>query len=84
MQIFINFEAMMRKYAPILLIVSCWLMSCSNKYHRFVSNYHFTAATGVPDYSKLDYWAAHPSKWDPSDSVPRPFRENYHSDTSVD
>jgi hypothetical protein len=26
-----------------------------------------------PDYSNLDYWAAHPWKWDPSDSVPLPF-----------
>lgn len=30
---------------------------------------------GKPDYSDLEYWAAHPWKWDPSDSVPAPLRD---------
>ena len=27
-----------------------------------------------PDYQDLNYWAAHPWKWDPSDSVPAPLK----------
>lgn len=29
----------------------------------------------VPNYSELDNWAAHPSKEDPSDAIPRPLRK---------
>ena len=36
-----------------------------------------------PDYSKLYYWAAHPGKWDYSDSIPS-FLKNEVRDTSVD
>jgi hypothetical protein len=32
----------------------------------------FKSENGVPDYSNLQYWAAHPNKWDPSDTVPLP------------
>ncbi|MES2332063.1 MAG: DUF3089 domain-containing protein [Bacteroidota bacterium] len=75
---------MIRKYCAILPSVCLLFAACSNNYHRFASNYPFVAETGVPDYSNLDYWAAHPGKWDPSDSVPLPYRENYHPDTTVD
>src|SRR5205085_10789837 len=37
----------------------------------------------APDYSDLYYWAAHPSKWDPSDSIPNFLKDN-GCDTSVD
>ncbi len=37
-----------------------------------------------PDYSDLNNWAAHPWKHDPSDSVPKPLRKNYHPDSTVD
>lgn len=36
------------------------------------------------DYSQLFYWAAHPWKQDPSDSVPQPLRKGYRADSSVD
>jgi hypothetical protein len=48
--------------------------SCSDKYKIFKSNYTFKSPDGNPDYSDLNYWAAHPWKWDPSDSVPAPLR----------
>src|SRR6476469_1270855 len=38
----------------------------------------------VPDYNDLFYWAAHPDKEDPSDSVPAPIRKDYQPDSSVD
>lgn len=39
-----------------------------------VSHYPKLEST-VPDYSNLFYWAAHPDKKDPSDSIPFPLRE---------
>jgi len=75
----------MKVKRPLIIFIICALLAgCSNKYQRYVSNYTFTADKGVPDYSNLDYWAAHPYKKDPSDSVPRPLRNNYHPDTTVD
>lgn len=38
----------------------------------------------VEKYSHLEYWAAHPDKWDPSDSIPAPLKGEHVSDTSVD
>lgn len=46
-------------------------------------HYTFKSASGDPDYSQLDYWAAHPWKWDPSDSVPLPLRGGI-KDSTVD
>lgn len=61
-----------------------FLSGCANKYHRFVSNYQFTTTDGKPDYSQLNYWAAHPYKHDPSDSVPKPLRATGSFDSTVD
>ena len=33
------------------------------------------AENPAPDYSRLENWAAHPSKYDPSDSIPKPLRQ---------
>ena len=57
--------------------------SCSDKYRAFKSNYQFKSPDGKPDYSSLNYWAAHPWKWDPSDSVPAPLRSEMR-DSMVD
>lgn len=46
-----------------LLIFSC------SPFSHYSKNYNFKIA-GNPDYSDLNYWAAHPCKWDPSDSIP--------------
>jgi len=75
---------MNQKYAPAIILLCLLMTACSNKYHQFVSNYTFTNPDGKPDYSKLDNWAAHPYKHDPSDSVPGPLRESYQPDSSVD
>ena len=60
-----------------------FLFSCSNKYDVFRSQYAFKSSDGKPDYSNLNYWAAHPWKHDPSDSIPKPLLEE-ERDTSVD
>lgn len=64
---------------PLLFIFA----ACSNKYKPFKSNYEFKSTDGVPDYTSLNYWAAHPWKWDPSDSVPKPIRKEI-KDSTVD
>jgi pimeloyl-ACP methyl ester carboxylesterase len=63
------------------LIFSC-LTSCS-KYNAFRSKYTFRSPDGKPDYQNLEYWAAHPWKWDPSDSIPAPLA-NEPRDSMVD
>ncbi len=60
------------------------LLGCSNKYHRFVNNYTFKTEDGNPDYSNLNYWAAHPYKHDPSDSIPKSLSTLIYADTTVD
>lgn len=59
------------------------LSACSDKYQSYKSNYAFSSENGGPDYSNLNYWAAHPWKWDPADSVPAPLRFDSR-DSSVD
>ena len=65
----------MKKQVFVYFIVLVTLLaSCSDKYQIFRSNYKFKSPEGKPDYSNLNYWAAHPWKWDPSDSIPAPLR----------
>src|SRR5262245_24164584 len=68
----------------ILITIVLFAVSCSPKYQQFVSNYSFKSNDGSPDYSNLDYWAAHPYKKDLADSVPYPLRTNYYTDSTVD
>jgi hypothetical protein len=42
---------------------------CSPKIKPYIGEQKFNSETGIPDYGKLEYWAAHPGKWDPSDSI---------------
>ncbi len=71
------------RYFIALFIYTSLLYSCSNKYNAFQSRYQFSSSDGKPAYNELDYWAAHPRKQDPSDSVPAPLR-NESRDTIVD
>jgi len=56
---------------PFLALFS----SCSDKYAAYKNLYQFKSEDKKPDYSNLNYWAAHPLKWDPSDSIPKPLRK---------
>ena len=60
------------------------LVSCSQKYYSTGTEYSFKSIDSKPNYNDLHYWAAHPWKWDPSDSVPAPLRKNYIKDSVVD
>ena len=75
------------KLTPFVLFG--WILfitACSPKYQSFTGNYQFTASApgGAPDYARLDFWAAHPYKKDPSDSVPKPLRASYRPDSTAD
>jgi hypothetical protein len=60
------------------------LASCSTKNYAQLSQYKFSSATKLPDYSDLNYWAAHPWKKDLSDSVPLDLQETYKPDSLAD
>jgi hypothetical protein len=64
----------MAKLFPLFLLSVVLLFSCSDKYMVYKNLYSFKSTDGRPDYSNLDYWAAHPWKKDPSDSVPEPLQ----------
>jgi len=57
--------------------------SCAPKYIKNTTQSEFIKAAH-PDYSELNNWAAHPYKYDPSDSIPEPLRSSYLYDSSVD
>ncbi|MEO5682696.1 MAG: DUF3089 domain-containing protein [Chitinophagaceae bacterium] len=57
---------------------------CAPKYARYSSQYKPSPGNTVPDYSSLYYWAAHPWKKDPSDSIPQPLQKTYAIDSSAD
>ena len=63
----------MKKLLLLAILIVC-LFSCSDQYHSYKSHYQFKSPDGKPDYGNLDYWAAHPWKQDPSDSVPAPLK----------
>ncbi len=81
----------MKKY-KISLVLSFFLccvsillcLSCSKNNYAQKATYQFNSETKIPDYSNLDYWAAHPWKKDLSDSVPADLKENYRPDSLAD
>jgi Protein of unknown function (DUF3089) len=64
------------------LLLPLVLFSCA-KYRAYKSRYTFKSEDGRPSYQSLDYWAAHPWKKDPSDSVPKPLQQEWR-DSTVD
>jgi len=67
------------------LVVILSFMGCSPGYNQAISAYKSPPeGSGKPDYSQLVYWAAHPDKKDPSDSIPGPLLAGTLKDTSVD
>jgi len=77
------FQLISTRYFPIGFLILLLFSSCSDKYHSYKSLYQFKSEDKKPDYSNLNYWAAHPLKWDPSDSIPKPLRKEKR-DTLVD
>lgn len=75
-----RFERLKLLFIPLGLVL---LSSCSDQYIKYTKGYHIRSTTGLPDYSNLDYWAAHPYKVDLSDSVSKPLRRQVR-DSAVD
>ena len=71
-------------YNFLWFIVVILIVSCSKKNYASLPEYQFVSTDGKPDYSDLHYWAAHPWKKDPSDSIPKPLRKNFVKDSVVD
>lgn len=68
----------------LFFIVSAFcLMACTAQKPRNASVQPPGKQAAAPQYSNLHHWAAHPHKWDPSDSVPQPLR-NEPRDTVAD
>ena len=71
-------------FLPLFILFSIFISGCSKKNFSTKAAYQFKSMDGKPDYTNLQYWAAHPFKWDPSDSVPRPLQKNYVHDSLAD
>lgn len=63
---------MVRLYGIIFIVFI--VSSCSKKILSYTGEAAFKSESGIPDYGKIEYWAAHPDKKDPSDTVPLPLR----------
>ena len=59
-------------YIVISFVSSILFVGCAPSKPVNNTNYVFNAAAGVPDFSNLNFWAAHPWKKDPSDNIPAP------------
>lgn len=69
--------------ALLLSILSIIQPSCSPAYHKFTKLYEVSRTNTLPDYNDLYYWASHPAKKDPADSVSAALR-NEARDTVAD
>ncbi len=85
-----NLWAAFTKFKPLFVFACFWLppffTACAtdkNLQRSKEPTYQFTNPQQQPDYSNLDYWAAHSAKHDPSDSVPAPLANDLR-DTTVD
>jgi len=66
-----------------ILIVCLFLDSCADKFELYKTQYTRTPQSVKPDYTDHFYWASHPWKKDPADSVPKPLRGELR-DSAVD
>ncbi len=69
-------------FYSIVFTVIIFCSSCSKHITPFIANP--LAITTIPDYSNINYWAAHPLKNDYADSISKQLVTDYKQDTSVD
>lgn len=78
---------MVKKMWKLLGAFCCsiiFLSGCFPKVVPYKPDETFLSTSGKPDYRSLDYWAAHPDKWDPSDSIQQKIgRKSRSHDVSV-
>jgi hypothetical protein len=73
----------MRNYfilAALVLLAGC---SKSN-FAKYAPIYEKESLNNIPDFSNLAYWAAHPGKKNPSDSIPKRFQKQAYNAKDVD
>ncbi len=58
-------------FTVFFFLCSIIFFSCLTRKYTSSINYKFRKETGKPDFTNLNYWAAHPFKKDPSDNVPK-------------
>ncbi len=75
---------MIRSYYIFYLLIFFTVTGCSPSYSKYTRNYNFNSTNSNPDYTDLNYWAAHPYKKDLADSIPAPLKKDYRYDSSVD
>lgn len=74
---------MQRRFLFLLMTALLISYSCAPRYNKYTRNYKAVQAA-EPDYADYNYWAAHPYKYDPSDSIPAPIKKSYRYDSTVD
>lgn len=68
-----------------LLLILFYFSNCApSNYKKFGAQYEKEALDTVPNYAALKYWAAHPAKKDPSDSVPKNIQNDFHPNRIAD
>ncbi|MEO6637868.1 MAG: DUF3089 domain-containing protein [Ginsengibacter sp.] len=69
-------NGLLKRLPVVFLFISATVfVSCSLKKYRSSIDYNFINKSTGPDYSELNYWAAHPLKKDPSDEVPKDLQD---------
>src|SRR6478735_10304619 len=66
---------------PFIFLSALVITSCSTS--KQPSAAIKPVPVGAPEYNKLEFWAAHPSKPDPADQLPLILKNNSAVDTSV-
>ena len=72
------------KHFLIVVFAFCITSCAQDNYTKFAPIYNKITMDTVPNYGDLAYWAAHPNKVDPSDSVPKPILKKYRPNQLVD
>ncbi|WP_438945000.1 DUF3089 domain-containing protein [Sediminibacterium sp.] len=74
----------MKKLALLVLVISVLGIACGTPYKKMARSYEVRDPQHLPDYADLYYWAAHPDKKDPADSIPEPLKSTAVTDSTVD
>jgi hypothetical protein len=64
----------------ILVVAGC----AKNNYTKLATTYEKESLQDIPDYSNIHYWAAHPNKKNPSDSIPKSLVNDQNKQKDVD
>lgn len=78
-----NEDFLFRRKAIYIIFFCSLIISCSQRRISGPISNQFNSIDGLPDYSKLDYWASHPWKMDPADNIPDGI-QNKNKDSLVD